>query len=194
MTGEKWLRSGNVIADDTRGKSYAAYFNSREEQESATLVLSGDRSLGSVYIHCNRKTLAPKMYLLTKNNTSLICLSLSPLTSNKCYIFQLIINSCCTIFVGKCTLTMGTTLSGLSFSVQFSTPQFLLVFCVLDQSGAMFFWEAEQPKHRRYANQMHVQLLAHDWQRNMKNQQKKLSTRYINEKKIALNGQQDSPY
>lgn len=46
----------------------------------------------------------------------------------------------------------------------------------------------------RYANQMHVQLLAHDWQRNMKNQQKKLSTRYINEKKIALNGQQDSPY
>lgn len=93
------------------------------------------------------KRWSPKMHLLTKNNTSLICLSLSPLTSNKCYIFQLIINSCCTIFVGKCTLTMGTTLSGLSFSVQFSTPQFLLVFCVLDQSGAMFFWEAEQPKH-----------------------------------------------
>lgn len=60
MTGEKWLRSGNVIAEDTRGKSYAAYFNSREEQESATLVLSADRSLGSVYIHCNRKTLVPK--------------------------------------------------------------------------------------------------------------------------------------
>ena len=60
MTWEKWLRSGNVIADDIRGKSYAAYFNSREEQESATLVLSADRSLESVYIYCNRETLVPK--------------------------------------------------------------------------------------------------------------------------------------
>ena len=41
---------------------------------------------------------------------------------------------------------------------------------------------------------MLVQLLAHDWQRNFKNQQKNLSKRYINEKKIAVNGQQGSPY
>lgn len=89
-------------------------------------------------------------------------------------------NKFCNIFVEKSTLTIRDNLIRLKFFFTIFDV-FLLVSCVLDQSGATLVRETEQSKQDKPMNRS-CSCWPLDWLRNSRNQQKICQNVYIKEK------------